>query len=319
MPDKLTIRFNASAAKESACLLRTWRTVIEGYAESAPTNDVVFGSAVHEYIKHMRLTGGNCGVAMQKALAVFNKPKRTKEKKAYLNNSSYLMLCCQNLWEDYLQQDDFETLVSADGVPLVELKFSIPYYADDTVEVYLEGTIDDLCKHRAGCYAVRDYKTTSVWDKTGYLAGYALSPQLMFYRMAIEWYAKEYPGSIYEKFMSKGIPGAFVDGIFLAGADKPVTFARSEIFQFSEDKMAEFRNLLDKKIHDLLKCVNNKYKSSDAFSVPREGMLNGACQTVYGACKFFNVCNALDDIHAEHLLRNNFVQKPYNPLDYDAI
>jgi len=311
--NKLTIRFNASAAKESACLRRTWLTVIDGYAELVPNNDVVFGSALHEYVSQMRTTGGNYGIATQKALLVFNKPKKTKPKKDYLNDSKYFMLTCQSFWDDYLAQDDFVTLVNpADGKPLVELKFSIPYYADSDCEVYLEGTVDDLCKHTHGCYAVRDYKTTSVWDSKAYLESYALSPQLMFYRMAVEWYAQMYPQSIFSDMMKKGIIGSFIDGVFLLGKDKEPEFKRSEIFQFSDDKMQEFRTMLREQVMRLVNFAKLNTRPA------REGMLNGACQTVYGACKFFHACNALDEVHAGHILNNNFIKKPYDPLNHDG-
>jgi len=214
---------------------------------------------------------------------------------------------------DYLEASDFETLINpTTGQPLVELKFEIPYYTDEFCEVYLCGTIDDLCKHRSGCYAVRDYKTTSVWDSKDYLLGYALSPQLMFYRMAVEWHAAQYPNSIFAEMISKGTLACFVEGIFLNGKDKEPVYLASEKHQFTDDKMEEFKTLLNKQIKRLVTHVSAGVKPY------REGMFNGACQTVYGKCKFFHVCNALDEVHAQHLLNNNFVQKPYDPLNYEA-
>lgn len=306
---KIRIRFNASAAKESSCLRRTWLTVIEGYGEKVPNNDIVFGSAIHEYIKVMHLTGGNFALATQAALKVWETPKKIKAKKEYMENTNYLFLTCQRVWTA-LESREFKTLVDGEGVPLVEKKFCIPYYTDEQVEVTLEGTIDDLCKHTHGAYAVNDYKSTSVWDKESYLKGYELSPQLMFYCMACEHYAKEYPDSVFGKMMERGIH-SFVTGIFLAGISKDVEIVPSDVIRFSDDKMAEFKILLNTTIMRLVDHVKRG-------SIPlREGMLNGSCQTIYGLCKFFAVCNAKDDIHAQAILRQHFKQSVYDPLNHN--
>lgn len=306
--NKVRIRFNASAAKESACLRRTWLTVIEGYKEPVPNNDVVFGSALHAYIKTMHLSGGNFALATKDALEVWGRPKKIKAKKEYMENSNYLVLTCQNVWAK-LQLGDFKTLTDAEGVPLVEKQFSIPYYTDELCEVTLEGTIDDLCKHTHGAYAVRDYKSTSVWDKEGYLLGYEMSPQLMFYVMAVEYYGEKYPDSIFGKMLKAGVY-SFVTGIFLAGKDKEVQVENSNVIRFTEDKFKEFKQMLYRTVLQLRQHVESK-------TIPiREGMFNGACQTVYGPCKFFSVCNAKDELIRKDILSRYFKQTEYNPLDH---
>jgi len=308
-PAKVRIRFNASAAKESACLLRTWLTVIEGYKESVPNNDIVFGSAIHAYIKTMHLTNGNFALASQEALAVWNTPKKIKPKKEYMENTTYLLLTCQQVWTALMGRE-FKTLTDVNGVPLVEKQFSIPYYVDDKVEVTLEGTIDDLCKHTHGAYAVNDYKSTSLWDKEGYLLGYELSPQLMFYVMAVEHYGKEFPDSIFAAMTKHGVH-SFVTGIFLAGRDKDVEIHNSAVIKFADDKMQEFRTMLHNTIMRLVQHVHAGTKPM------REGMFNGACQTVYGLCKFFSVCNAKDETLARYMLKIYFKQTAYDPLNHD--
>lgn len=306
---KTLIRFNASAAKESSCLMRTWLTVIEGYKETVPNNDIIFGSALHEYIKQMRLTNGNFALATKAALEVHASPKKIKSKKEYMESTNYLILTCQRVWTE-LQASPFKTLTDAAGVPLVEKQFSIPYYTDETVDVTLEGTIDDLCKHTHGAYAVNDYKSTTSWDHKEYLKGYQMSPQLMFYVMAVEYYGNKYPDGIFGKMVKAGIY-SFVTGLFLAGRDKDVEVERSDVIKFSEDKMHEFRSMLNRTVRNLVACVKDKRPPL------REGMFNGACQTIYGPCKFFNVCNAPDEAQRNYILKNQFAKKPYDPLNHN--
>lgn len=315
MPTKIKILFNASAAKESACLLRTYRKVIQGYREKMFNNDLVFGWAFHEYVKVMRYTNGNFAQATQAALDKFNQEMHVKANKQYMN-STYLLTVCQNFWTEFIAKDDFKPVVGIDfndlgqpvERPLVELKFAWPFYQDDQVEVSLCGTMDDISYRTRGCHIIRDYKTTSMGNPKEYLRNYLLSPQFLMYRLAVRRYAQAFPDSIWDE-INKLDTGCRVDGIFLRGKEKDAEFISSDVFFFQQEQLDEFEKLLYKKIHELLVHVKTGKPPL------REGMLNGACQTLYGKCMFFDVCHAPDQIAVEHLLHNNFKQEPYNPLD----
>jgi hypothetical protein len=307
MTEKLIIRVDASSLKESSCSRRFYLNVIEGYRTRVNSNDIEFGSAVHEFIKIMRTSGGNYALAIKAAQERYAVPMEFKDRKQYMT-PTYLTRVCMDFWQNWVEKDDFETIIK-DGEPLVELKFSYPYYADDQVEVLLCGTIDDICKHKHGTYALRDYKTTSVYDKTGYLAGYALSPQLMFYKMIIDYYGRSYPDSLFGELSQKNI-ACFIDGIFLAGAAKPADFARSEIFVFKPEQMTEFEKLVNTAVMKLVADVKANLLPT------REGMLNGACQTVYGKCKYFTACLQGDETGMQHMLNRHFIKAEYNPLKF---
>ena len=150
---KILLRVDASAVKESSCSRRFFWNVVSGYREKLNTNDVEFGSAFHEFIKVMKLNGGNYAEAIMAAVERFNVPMEIKKDKQYLT-AQYLQRLCIRYWDEYVKQDSFETLTGSDGKALVEEKFSFPYYADDQVEVALCGTIDDLCKHKHGTVAL---------------------------------------------------------------------------------------------------------------------------------------------------------------------
>jgi len=307
MAEKLIIRIDASALKESSCLRRFYWNTISGYRSRVNTNDLEFGSAFHEFVRVMKGDPGNYAAAVKAAQDRYKVPMDIKEKKQYMT-ATYLTNLCISFWQEWVEKDDFETVVK-DGKPLVELKFSYPYYADDQVEVLLCGTIDDICKHKHGTYALRDYKTTSVYDSVAYLSGYLLSPQLMFYKMIVDYYGRTYPNSLFGELSTKNI-ACFIDGVFLSGASKPPSFKRSDVFVFNARQMAEFEKLVNQRVMELVAYVKQNVLPD------RQGMVNGACQTVYGKCKYFNACIQSDEIGTIAALNKHFIQAEYNPLKF---
>ena len=307
MNKKLIIRIDASALKESSCMRRFYWNTIGGYRSKLNTNDIEFGSAFHEFVKVMKQQPDNYAAAVKAAQDRYKVPMEMKSQKQYMT-ATYLTNLCISFWQEWVAKDDFETIVR-NGNPLVELKFSYPYYADDKVEVLLCGTIDDICKHKHGTYALRDYKTTSVYDSTQYLSAYLLSPQLMFYKMIVDYYGRTYPNSLFGELSQKNI-ACFIDGVFLAGASKPPTFKRSDVFIFNARQMAEFEQLVHKQVMSLV-----EYVKSEVLPI-REGMINGACQTVYGKCKYFNACIQSDELGTQLTLNRHFIQVEYNPLKF---
>lgn len=307
--NKTILRIDASALKESACARRFYWNVVSGWRTAVNTNDIEFGSAVHEFIKVMRLNPGRYDMAIQAAQKRFSVPMTVKDTKKYLT-PTYLTTTCLNFWQDWIEKDQFETCKAEDGTPLVELKFSYPYYADDQVEVLLCGTIDDICKHKHGTYALRDYKTTSVYRADDYLAGYNLSPQLLFYKMIVDFYGRTYPDSLFGEYSKRNI-ACMIDALFLKGASKPAEFKRSEVFVFEPTQVAEFERLVRQRIMNLVDYVKREVLPE------REGMVNGACQTVYGPCKYFGACIQRDAVGTELMLKRHYVQVEYNPLAFD--
>lgn len=308
--------FNASAAKTSSCLLRTHYTVIEGWTAKANSIEIEFGSAFHLFVKSFKLNGGNYNIAMKEAKEYFASVPIEYSKYKQWMDEAFLLSVCFN-WGESMANDDLITL-SIDGNPLVEQKFALPYYVDDEVEVLLCGTIDDIArKGKDGAYIIRDYKTTSAWEHEEYLNRYRLSPQLMFYKFIIQLYAQLYPQSLFTDIVARDF-GCQIEGIFLkngnqkAGTKPSSTIKRSEVFFFKQEQMTEFKRLLDAKIMSVV--AQTKQWLKDGARPDRYGMLNGSC---YG-CPFDISCGAPDAVAAGHMLRNNFQQKPYNPLDYNA-
>jgi len=299
---KRIIKIDASSLKESACDLRFYNIVIAGYSSGEITNSLLYGSAVHKFIEVMFLTGGKLNEAVTAAKEIFDKPCKILSTKKYLT-ANHLFATCISLWQDFIEKDDFEYFHDANDKPAVEITFSIKIFEDEQTIIYLEGTIDKLGKIKNGCYAVGDYKTSGAYNPEDYFEGYRLSPQLKTYVWAFKALASIEPDGPFAKIASTPI-GAFVDGIFLSPS-KPSSFIRSEVTIFKEEDLFVYERLL----MDTCKRIA-QWKSPPLAN----GLINGACETKYGRCRYFNVCAAPDNKSREYILQNKFTIKSYQPL-----
>ena len=304
---KRIFKLDASAASTSSCGRRLYNTVVLGYRSPLNNNDMEFGSAFHLFIKVMKLTGGDYAQAIKAATERYSVPMNVKRQKQYMD-TTFLLKCCMDYWQKFAEKDDFVTQCSPEsGKALVELKFEWPFYQDDELEIILAGTIDDICKHKHGTWAIRDYKTTSAGDIDEYLRGYRMSPQLLFYRYVMGRYAWAYPDSIFAELCKRNC-ACFIEGIFIRGKDKPLEVKRSDMFQFTEADLNEFEILLTRKVERLVEMIKHEIPM-------REGLLNGACDAKF-RCPYFDLCAANDDTVRDHLLRRNFIIKPYDPATF---
>lgn len=310
MSNKLILRIDASLLKESSCDLKVVRILLDGYREALSNNDTEFGTAFHIFPYTLAKTNGNEGLALKAAREYYRKPMIIKEKKSYLTDM-HLAKVCLDYFIDVYQQDEFKTLKGEDMQPLVELKFAIPYYEDDDVAVLICGTIDDICKREPnGGYAIRDYKTTSQWDKKAFFEQFSLSTQVLLYRWAIKQYGILYPDSVFAK-MDRANCAVFIQAIFLGGKDK-VEFERSDMIFVKPIMMAEFEQMLYNKVMHIIELA--KLWSRQIYP-SRQGLINGACWNSFG-CKFARAC-ASDSIGEAHYLKNTFIKKNYDPAKFN--
>ena len=315
----IIINIDASALSRSSCMLRFWNTVIHGYRSKLNANDIEYGTAFHKFAAHLAHTKGlNRFEAFKIATDYFKtKPMIVKPKKDHLN-VSHLANTMLGYCDKFLDPNDGGFICDYDILrkpgeedtkAMAEMKFSYQIYEDDVFVINLCGTVDLLVKIHNGCYAIADYKTTSVWSDKEYFAGYRLSPQIIFYTYILQQYAIKYPDSIFERIVKTGF-GAFIEGLFLHPTNA-TRFLRSEVFFFKTEQIQEFVEMLNAKIEMIKKYARLNLQPL------REGMLNGACHTQYGMCSFANVCALPDEVSRQHVLKNTFIQKHYNPLTFD--
>lgn len=304
---KKTIMLDASALKLSSCCLALDYTLIQGYRAAVNSSDIEWGSAFHIGKKVFAETGDET-LAIGRAIKYYrNTPMYVKPKKLWLNES--LLMDTIEKHNAYYAQDEWKVLKDSEGKPLVELRFAYPYRSYDDIDILLCGTIDEVCRNTIhGAYAIKDYKTSSTWNQEEELQSYTLSCQLMFYRFALESYARVFPDSIVGK--AAGVNGdtlhAFIDGIFLS-ASKGATFKRSIPFLYPRRQMEEFQKGLDKAIEELVGYVR---RPETLF---RQGMMNGSCKKLYGMCQYFKVCSENMDSMRQVILQEDFVVKQYDP------
>lgn len=312
------------------------------YREKTLGPSLVYGIAVHKFIDTMYKTGGNFPLARDSAKKSFAIPCYSDEKKKWLRDEKHLITTCYVVWSHYIETDSsFEVLslpqqcIRCDGVgvasppegtplndlvcdvckgegtiigPSTEINFSLPYYEDKVIKVNLCGTIDTVGKFKNGCYAIRDWKTTSSWKSDNYFQQYELSRQLRLYTLACKLMAERYPESIMGKIGATRM-GAFIDGIFLKANANETECKRSEVFTYSDKQIAEFKGTLDSKIAELSCAIEDNH-------FPKQGILTGACEKKFQKCQFWHACKN-DDSVAEVLLKRDFTRKVYNPLAFN--
>lgn len=353
MTDKTPLEVNISgtALGTSSCILNFHRTVVDGYKEPIQDAKMVYGVAVHKYIDIMFKSGGHIPSARAEAIRVFDIPKNDSNKQPHLSDRNHMLTTCFGVWELYVKKDnDFEMielmqdcwkcggggsilvtipntneLVGTNSMqnavcpvckgqkqfmqPASEVTFSIPYYKDDTIAVNLCGTLDRIGKIKNGCYAIPDWKTTSSWDTRSYFKTYELSRQLRIYVIALKLMVAKYPDSILGKIGKTNV-GTFIDAIFIKPAANDNKYMRSDVHQYTDEQLAEFQLTLDDQCRRLSSAIKTGY-------LPKEGIANGSCESRWGKCKFWNVCNASKQEVADVLLKRDFIQKKFNPLHYN--
>lgn len=312
---KQTIRINASALKNATCLLRFYRIVIQGYKRGINSNSIEFGSAGHLFLSQMAITKGDLAKSLSMARDYYRvTPMVIDPTKKYLDE---IKLCgtCVTYWQHLQNEDTFKILDSNEG-PAVEVTFSNKFYEDDEYIILLEGTIDKIGKFDNGCFAIGDYKFSSIWGSSyedkkrkmiQYFKTHELGCQLRFYLFNLLLKANNEPEGSILKEVTKRQVGCFIDAIFHHGKDAS-EFKRSPIFFFSPEDMHEFEHMLKGFCANLISVL--KMKSLP----PRHGVLNGACGGGFHLCDFFNVCAAPSDIAREHILKNDFKQAEYLPI-----
>ncbi len=328
--NRTTILLDPSALKESSCILRLHNILVSGYRkEGGNFNDIEFGSAFHAYrrtfdtLSHDRDFKAKFDdsqeretftqiLAVKAGLDYWDKvPRVTKWNKKYLDRK-FLENTLREYYNYYKLHGDEYEVVTIGGKPLVELRIPYPYYVtpEGDVEVILCGTIDRIIRHRSlGFYASEDYKTTALWDKSKFFTAYQLSTQMLAYKFMIREYAKLYPASVLDSVASN--LKCVINGIFHSA--NGVMFERSEPYNFSDDKLAEFEIGLMRVVERLVEVVREPNK------LYREGMLNSSCEKVYGACGFAEACAAESEEERRFIMNEKFVRVPYSPLSHGEL
>jgi hypothetical protein len=286
--------------------------MVEGYYAGVNSSKMVYGIAVHKYIDTMFKTKGHIGESRKAALVQFNKPKKSDPKALWYEDVNHFISTCYNVWEEWIMKDhQLDTVELSDGLPATEVTFSIPYYEDDWIQVFLEGTVDRIAKVKNGCYVINDFKTTGAYNPVEYLNKYRMSGQMRFYILFLKLMGERHPESALGKIGNTEVR-ACIDGIFLKSKSAENFYKRSDVFPYND--LVEFRQALDVKIRELSSIVALQYAGAKPL---KTGLLTGACEAKWGVCTFFNVCQSQDPAIEKMLLERDFSKKEYSPLHHN--
>ena len=338
--NKIVLDVDSTGLSNSHCNLKFRRVVIDGLSGSMGAA-AAYGVAGHKYFDTVYKTNGHLGEANKRAIECFQSlPKDApEEKKPWLADHKHLISTCYNVWSNHLENDkNFSPVIipvkcywckgtgfaaedypcdkcNGQGItdgPATEITFRILIYEDEFIVVYLCGTIDTVGKISGGIYAIRDFKTTSAWDKKAYLEQYRLSKQLRIYTLACKLEARDHPESILGKIGATRM-GGFIDGIFLKAKSNDVEFQRSEVFQYNDDDIWKLQD----QIISYCQQISARIRTNNW---DKEGILHGTCHTVFGEklfpCQFAPLC-ANNDMVAKVLQDRYFKLKKYNPLAFN--
>lgn len=312
---KPCILLDATALRKASCMLRLRRTVVDGYWPKSSNLAMRYGIAFHRFMELIEreddLVKAMTTVRQEKAEELALELAKAEKSKDWMTMPHLIGIISR--YYEHWKKDSTRTVLSPkDNSPLVELKFAIPLVTSHPVyDVALSGTIDRIARvGQNGAYMILDYKTTAKYDRPKYLDSYALSHQLRIYALAIRWFAKQFPGSIFaEIYGTNQCVGACIEGIFLNKEMSKCGIERSRVFFFNEQELAAF----EKELEDIA------YRLLAHDGQARDGIACNACSPMNAGmfqCEFFDVCNAPNQGVKEHLLNTQFLRKPYNPLEF---
>lgn len=288
---KNKIYLDASALGEASCIKRLYLRVVRGYRHPDSSDAADFGNCVHKYMAHITVTG-NKEAATLKALQEFD--KLIGQLPSWRNKAKLIDICMNYPHDNFFTQ--FPT-------PIVEKYFEVPVYETENNTYYLCGTMDNISQLPSGETVIRDYKTTSSWNKVEYLADYRLSTQIHVYQTICNILADLHP----DKWAFLADAQFIIDGIFI-GKSKPAEYCRSEAFPaISRERSTELLNY----VRSLCTRLEGQ--------IVAEGIYNGACSSgwfkgVKGKCSFSPVCGT--QLEEEMILESTYVQRKYDPREW---
>ena len=293
---KLILKIDASLIKESACERRMWYRLCRGLRKRNSNHKMEYGTAVHKALESYYSDDDKekaIDVAIDHYADVLVPDKDFRDL-------AHLV----NLLGQYFKEDTGLT-VRRDPEPLLEMRFAYPYLQTPELDVLFCGTIDFVGTY-FGRPVIVDHKSTASYGIASYFASYKISPQLMFYSL------------MWHKLFPEDNVGCMINGLFLGRSNKN-KFERSEIFEFSKDRLDKFQAYID----DLVVRIRSKLEIY--FKEPIVGGRDGediflsnfaCCETRFGLCAFAPLCTANSAADRESIVNMDYINKVYDPLQF---
>jgi hypothetical protein len=296
---KYIVKIDASLIKESACERRLWYMLFRGLRKRNSNHKMEYGTAVHKALESF-YENGDKDAAINKAIDHYADvlvPDKDFRDLAHL----------VNLLNQYFSIDT-GLEVKKDPDPVLEMRFAYPYKQTPKLDILFCGTIDFVGTYY-GRPVIVDHKSTAAYNTAAYFASYKVSPQLMFYNL------------IWNTLFPDDYIGCMINGIFLARSNKN-KFERSEIFEFSKDRLAKFRDyvddLVDRIIFKFDDYVDNVNMIGEQEAEAEKIFYSNfaCCETRFGLCSFTPLCTANSVQDRESIVNMDYTRKVYDPLQF---
>jgi hypothetical protein len=290
---KYIMKIDASLIKESACERKLWYMLFRGLRKRNSNHKMEYGTAVHKalesyYSDNDKDKAINAAIDHYADVLVPDKDFR---------DLAHLV----NLLTQYFKVDT-GLEVKCDPEPLLEMRFAYPYRQTEKLDILFCGTIDFVGTY-FGRPVIVDHKSTAAYNTSSYFAAYKVSPQLMFYNM------------IWNTMFPEDYIGCMINGIFLGRSNKN-KFERSEIFEFSKDRLTKFKAYVDDLVDRLVAKFDEH--SDDLDREPESIFLSNfaSCETRFGLCSFSPLCTANNKDDRQSIIEMDYVRKVYDPLQF---
>tara|TARA_Y100000034_G_scaffold136949_2_gene217513 strand:+ start:96 stop:1034 length:939 start_codon:yes stop_codon:yes gene_type:complete len=294
---KFIVKIDASLIKESSCERRLWYMLCRGLRKRNSNHKMEYGTAVHKALESF-YSDGEKEKAVNTAIdhyADILVPDKDFRDLAHL----------VNLLNQYFQQDT-GLEVRKDPDPLLEMRFAYPYKQTEDLDILFCGTLDFVGTY-FGRPVIVDHKSTAAYSPAAYFASYKVSPQLMFYNL------------IWNKLFPEEAVGCMINGLFLGRSNKN-KFERSEIYEFSRDRLEKFKAYIDDMVNRLivrLRTLKSRDKWAEDLEAEEVFLSNfSCCETRFGLCAFAPLCTANSANDRESIVNMDYINKIYDPLQF---
>ncbi len=287
VPNVPILYLNASSLKVTACR-RHYGMMVNGYqGVDGDTTQRDIGSAMHKFAELFTRTGDRAESVL-------------RASQAWPQVSRQVIIAAAARRQDVVLPPP----IVLEGEPLVEIKFSIPWFlvteaGQPVCQIILCGTMDHLGYD--GAVRLIDYKSTAYAIVKYALDKYKHETQFMFYMAVLRKFG--------HRMLPLHLHNLIVEGKFSSQVCIIQTSAKEPRWSLGpKSYMTEDQyNLYFHMLEELLPTLVRSFRDS-SFAAP-DGMLRNACQY----CGYKSYCYAKDS-HEAGLALASFKIEPYNPI-----
>jgi hypothetical protein len=305
-PTKRIIYADASGLKKSGCMRRVQWHIVDGYVPRGQGGwernyKAGYGTSFHKVYQQI-LQGKPRPEAIQWGVDWYRENYEKYIPQKYEFRTPEHLESVLRLYYKVHNIDVMSPMKRADGGGyLSEIKFQYPYYEDETMVVYITGTVD-LISSYSGRVCVTDHKVTGARDPDDFFFGFELDIQSRMYC----WIYYTLTGQILPFLVNGVFIKAPTEKSMLKGIFDGVVFKRNTPIEMDIGKIKFFERWLFDKLNRVIAGVKAG-NLADTYD------LTGCHELFNSQCVYYNICRLDPAIH-QQVLEGGYEKHPYNPL-----